>query len=868
MLIAAVVFFFNRKKFFLSASSSENNKNSKKTHPPILEDSTTFQAQSHNSEFKNMSVVGIDFGTQNTVVAVARNRGIDVIINEVSNRATPSLVSFGEQQRFIGESGKIQEISNFKNTVGSLKRLAGRSFSDASINSSEKAFINSALVAGERGEVATSVMYQNEKKTFTFTQTCGMFFSKVKEFTSIEVKAPVTDVVISVPVWFTDRQRRAILEASEIAHLNCLRLINDTTASALGYGITKTDLPDASLDEKVKPLNVVFVDVGQSSYQVSVVSFIKGKLTVKGVGYDKDFGGRNFDEALTQHFIKEFDAKYKMDIKSSPKAIFRLRQGCEKVKKILSSNAITVLSVECLLDDKDVQSNVTRELFEELAKPLLNRLTAPLENALKESGLTAKDIDFVELVGGSSRVASIKEFLSKYFGPSASGESKLSTTLNLDEAVARGAALQCAIISPVFKVRDFSIQDYNNFPVQISWDPAMSPAPKIGEADKSIETFTLGNAVPSSKNLTFFRKLDDKELAANNGQLSFDIEAHYQDGAIPKGINKSITKYTIKGIKKHAQKEGEQHINPAEQAVKATLKIKARLDPNHIISIESAHQIEEVIVSVKEEQEKKEGETEQPEPIIKQKKVSRKHELNFTASHTAEAKHMVQQWQSLEGEMHASDKLVMDTAEKKNALEEFVYETRGKLEMAWSEYVADDVRSNFMKQLSETEDWLYGEGEEATKTVYLDRLNELKKIGDPIAEKYRESEERPIAERKLREYVNGVLLNIQAEDDRFDHIPKEDIEKIKTECDKKLNWLNDQIAKQNETPKHEKLHITSATIKASQETLNWIVTPILSRPKPAPKPVEEPKMDEDPKKDNMGNDIPAEAEKKPDMDVD
>jgi heat shock 70kDa protein 4 len=185
--------------------------------------------------------------------------------------------------------------------------------------------------------------------------------------------------------------------------------------AALAYGITKTDLPDPTLDANVKPRTVLFVDLGHSSYQVSIVQFIKGKLTVKATAYDRNLGGRDFDEVLVDHYVEEFNAKYKMDIRSSGKALFRLRQGCEKVKKILSANAVTMLNVECLLDDKDVSAQVQRSDFEEWIKPLLDRIPGPILKALELAELKPEDIDFVELVGGSTRIPKVKEFLNEHF---------------------------------------------------------------------------------------------------------------------------------------------------------------------------------------------------------------------------------------------------------------------------------------------------------------------------------------------------------------------------------------------------------------------------------------------------------------------
>ncbi|TPX30588.1 hypothetical protein SmJEL517_g05873 [Synchytrium microbalum] len=832
-----------------------NKRESSSTSSPLLDHS------SRTARDKAMSVVGIDFGNQNTVVAVARNRGIDVIVNEVSNRATPSLVSFGEKQRYLGESAKTQEIGNFKNTVGCLKRLIGRTFKDPEITKFEKKFINSDLVEAESGEVAAGVMYQNERQEFAATQIAGMFFTKVKEYTGKELKAPVTDVVISCPGWFTDRQRRALHEAAEVAGLNPLRIMNDTTAAALGYGITKTDLPDIVATPTAKPRIVVFVDVGESSYQVSVVSFVKGKLIVKAAAYDRNLGGRNFDEVLVEHFIEEFKGKYKIDIGSNAKARYRLRAACEKVKKVLSANSMTQLAVECIMDDKDVQSVVNRADFETMAASLIQRFEAPIKEALESAGVTPAEVDFVELVGGGTRVPSLKQFLANMFD-----ESKLSTTLNQDEAVARGCALQCAVISPVFKVRDFSVQDWNSYPVQLSWDPSVIPTPKSGEKETKMEVFPVANAIPSTKVLTFYRSLNDEELAAKGGSVTFELDAHYIDPDtpgrdIPSGVGTAIGKWTIQGIKKPVPQVGDIASGAAEKA-QATIRVKAKLDGNAIVSMEAAQQIEEALVAIKDDEpaakdakkpETKENgssamdtddvpadsteslaESAQPVPP-KTKRIVRKHDLTIVAKTTAHPREVITKWHAAELEMDASDRLVIDTADRKNALEEYVYETRSKLEMAWSEYITDADRQSVLKELSATEDWLYGEGEDSTKSVYSDKLKHLKSLGDPVAFRYREWDERARAERMFREYANSVLIALAAEDGRFAHIPAADLDKVSTEVHKKLDWLNQAISKQNAMERYQDVHVTVDKINQEKTALFHTVNPILTRPKPAPK---------------------------------
>ncbi|KAG2185006.1 hypothetical protein INT43_000919 [Umbelopsis isabellina] len=772
-----------------------------------------------------MSVVGIDFGNLQSVIAVARNRGIDVICNEVSNRATPSLVSFGPKQRFIGEPAKNQEVSNFKNTVASLKRLAGRSFQDKEIQEIEKQHINAELV-DVHGQVGVKVNYLGEQQTFSNVQLIAMYLTKLKETTALELSSPVSDCVITVPGWFTDVQRRAILDAAEIAGLNCLRLVNDLTATALGYGITKTDLPED------KPKNVVFCDIGHSSYSVSVVSFIKGQLTVRGTAYDRHFGGRNFDQVIVEKLAAEFKEKYKIDVFTNNKALFRLRTAAEKCKKVLSANPQAPVNIESIMDDKDVGTVVNRADFEEWAAETLVRVDQPLKAALEAAGMTVDDIDSVEIVGGSTRIPAIKNAISKFFNK------EVSTTLNQDEAIARGAALQCAMLSPVFKVREFRVHDVLQYPIKMSWEATPE------EEETEITVFDKNNSIPSTKILTFHRS------------QPFDLEASYANPAeIPTGINPWIGRFSIKNVE-------------ATNGEPSQIKVKTRLNIHGVVSVDSAYTVEERIEEVEEKQSPtKEGEEAKPPVTKKVKKLVKKADLPVVSGTTSLSRPVLEEFREKESAMHSTDKLVHDTEEKKNALEEYVYEMRGKLEGgAFSDYIDPSIKDKYISELNTVEDWLYDEGEDATKSVYVSKLDELKKTGSPVAEKYRESEERPRAARYLTQAVEKLTREAMSSDDKYSHIPAHEKQDVVDRADRARRWLDQQLAKQDQVPKHETPVLFSRDITKEQEALYAFANPILNKPKPAPKPVEtETKTDGD-------NDTPmsenAEDEKKSEMDID
>lgn len=644
------------------------------------------------------------------------------------------MVGFGPKSRYLGETAKTQEISNLKNTVGSLKRLAGRSLNDPDVQI-EKDYVSAPLV-DVKGQVGAEVTYLGQKETFTATQLVSMFLGKVKATASAELKLPVSDIVISVPPWFTDVQRRSIMDAAEIAGLKLLRLINDTTATALGYGITKLDLPTA----EEKPRRVAFIDIGHSNYTCSIVEFKKGELAVKSTAYDRHFGGRNFDKALVDHFAKEFKEKYKIDIYTNPKALVRLATAAEKMKKILSANAQAPISIESLMNDVDVSGMMKRDELEELLKPLLDRATVPLEQALAEAKMKIEDIDAVEMVGGCTRVPSLKDRISKFFGK------PLSFTLNQDEAVARGCAFSCAILSPVFRVRDFSIHDIVNYPIEFNWEQS----PDIPDEDTSLTVFNKGNVMPSTKILTFYRK------------QPFDLEAKYaKPDMLPGKMNPWIGRFSVKGVKADSKDDF------------MICKLKARLNLHGVLNVESGYYVEDVEIEEpipeEKEPEKKEGDVSYPsiphscppalannasivedstrtkvkgifkdiyagakrtltndkpltedanqametdppngptEPKPKTRKVKkqvRKGELPLSSGTASLDQASKDAAAEKENSMFMEDKLVADTEDKKNELETYIYELRAKIDDQYSSFASEDEKAKLKEKLEQSE---------------------------------------------------------------------------------------------------------------------------------------------------------------------
>jgi heat shock protein 4 len=786
-----------------------------------------------------MSVVGLDVGNENCIVGVARQRGIDVVLNDESKRETPAMVSFGEKQRFLGIAGAATATMNPKNTVSQVKRLIGRKFQDPEVQRDLLLF-PFAVTEGADGGPLIHVQYMGESKAFTPTQILGMILSNLKTIAEKNLGTSVVDCVIGIPVYFTELQRRAYIDAASIAGMRPLRLMHETTATALAYGIYKTDLSDTD------PINVVFVDIGHASMQVCVAAFKKGQLKILGHSFDRCCGGRDFDEVLFNYFADKFKEEYKINVTTNARASIRLRAACEKMKKVLSANPEAPLNIECLMDEKDVRGFIKRDQFEALAAPILERVKGPCEKALAESKLSLDKISAVEVVGSGSRIPAILKILSSVFGK------EPSRTLNASECIARGCALQCAMLSPTFRVRDFEVQDSFPFPIALSWK---GPAPESDggeEASPNSIVFVKGNPIPSTKMLTFYR----------SGTFSIDV-LYVDTSELPPLTTPKISTFTIGPF---TPSKGE----------KAKLKVKIRLNLHGIVSVESATVIEEEEVEVpvtksvtKESKEvptseaHQDGEgkdvkmddveangpgTENDLPsaeekpgldsskveVVKKKKTKRTdvpvNEVVAGGLPHAELQKAVEK----EYEMALQDRVMEETKEKKNAVEAYVYDMRNKLYDKLQEYVTEHEREELSAKLQQTEDWLYEDGEDETKSVYVAKLGELKKLGDPLEQRQKEEELRGPAIQELNYCINSFREAAQSKDAKYDHINAADKEKVVIECNKAEEWFKDKQQQQNTLPKSANPVLLSSDIKKKTEFLDRFCKPIMTKARPPP----------------------------------
>ncbi|GIL79849.1 hypothetical protein Vretimale_12448 [Volvox reticuliferus] len=797
-----------------------------------------------------VSVVGFDVGNDTSCVALARKRGIDVIMNKESKRETPAAVNFGEKMRFLGTDGASKLGLQPQNTVHQLKRILGKNFQDPQVQE-DISKLPFAVLEGPDGGCLIKVRYCNEEATFTPEQVMAMILVDLKRIAEAESGIPVTDCALSVPTYFTEAERYAILNAAQIAGVNCLRLINETTATALAYGIYKTDLPE------VEPVHVVFVDVGHSHTQVSVVSLQRSKLVVRSHAWDRNLGGRDFDEVLFDHFAAEFKAKSKMDIRTNKKGSFKLRTAVEKVKKMLSANSEAPLNVECIMEDEDLRGMMTREHFEQLAEPILARLRVPMEEALRESKLTIDDISSVEVVGSCTRMPAVCRIVEEVF------KKAPSRTMNSKECVSRGAALQCAMLSPVFKVRQFEVVDAVPLPVCLSWEGK----------DGTVVTQTIfnrGDAFPSTKVITF------------NRAQPFTIRAHYALDTpaelLPPAFDKRLGTYTIGPFQVPAGAET------------AKLKVKVTLNLHGLVHVEQVQSIEEVEEEAPPSADVKMDDATAatvasnggnaatpdaagngPAPMDtaaaappKKKKV-KKTDVPFQSSGVCGYnKAQLDDYFEKEHQMQAADRLQEETNERKNALEGYVYDLRNKLYDVYAPYIKETDKEALQGKLTAMEDWLYDEGEDTTKSVYIAKLEELKAQGAAVERRYAEDQTRGPALEALRSTIEHYSVLAASDRPQYAHITPEERATVFKECEAAKAWLDERLALQANLSKADEPALLTADINKKRETIERVCKPVMSKPAPAPStpppaaapPVEPEPMESEASPAPEGNPVP------------
>jgi len=796
---------------------------------------------------QGVAVMSIDFGSEWMKIAVAApGVPMEIVLNKESKRKTPVAISFRNGERTFGEDAFTVGVKFPSNMYFYLLDLLGKKIDNPLVQLYQTRFPYYKIV--EDPERKTILFEHDSETKYSPEELVAMILNKAKEYAETFAQQQIRDSVITVPAFFNQAERRAMLKAAELAGLKVLQLINSNTAAALDYGIFRRN------DFNETAQNILFYDMGASSTVATIASYQIAKtkergftenhpqVTVAGLGYDRTLGGLEIQIRLRDHLATAFNAmkKTKKNVFDNPRAMAKLFKEAGRVKNILSANIDHFAQVENLIDEQDFRLRVTREELENFSSDLMERVPVPIEQALAASKMTMDEISHIIIVGAGTRMPKVQEILTKFT------RRELGKNLNADEAAALGAIYRAADHSAGFQVKKFLAKDAVIFPIEVDFERELDAGEDGVKPIKIVRRtlFPFMNPYPQKKVLTFNKHSEDFSFYVNYGNMSNlpDVEVvrlgsdnltqvhlsgiadtlakHQPNGADFKGIKAHfsiddsglLTLGTVETTfeKVHLPEDGESADNASDKSSDSTSS-NSSIGKNETAPKPEKKPKTEIL----------------KEDLKKEQVVVDANDLLGPQFETA-AKRIF--------ELNEKDRLRKEMEIAQNNLETFILDTSDKLSQTEFETLTtEEERANILAKCSEISDWLYEDDDgERTATVFNGKLKELKSLTDGMYERHREHRDRPevIAAFKNALNVSSHFMNKfkdAPEDEKY--LDDDDIDSLETLLTTNQAWLDKKTAEQEKTPLHEKPVFTIKSIADKMASMDREVKFLVNKAK-------------------------------------